>query len=99
MLLFGSVLVSSYCLTGLGPAQLRDLARHVGRGGAADRSLGNGEASHRDLEEGPELSSEIYWRPYSPSQCFALDLQISCATTLCFPEHGRGWSPQQGLKE
>lgn len=50
LLLFGSVLVSSYCLTGLGPAQLGDLARHVGRGGAADRSLGNLEASHRDLE-------------------------------------------------
>lgn len=37
MLLFGSVLVSSYCVTGLGPVLLRDLAGHAGRGDTITR--------------------------------------------------------------
>lgn len=32
MLLFGSVLLSSYCVAGLGPALLRELAGHIERG-------------------------------------------------------------------
>lgn len=61
MLLFGSVLVSSYCLTGLGPAQLRDLARNVGR----DRTGRRGRPiarERRSFSQGPGAGPRAWFR-------------------------------------
>lgn len=65
MFLFGSVLLSSYCVAGLGPALLRELAGRVGRErgwnarvGAVSRAMAREpEKLHQDL--GAELQSSI----------------------------------------
>ena len=73
MFLFGSVLLNSYCVAGLGPALFRELAGHAERG-RGQRKAGLRAVTvpvtrelrsfTRTWEQSSELNSrKIYWRP------------------------------------